>query len=442
MERYQKAKHATIPHDECSREQIESTLATILSSDPFRNSSQCRELLQHIVTHTLTAENGLLKERVIGVSVFGRKTNYDPGSDPIVRVRASDVRKRLAQFYQGETCLAGMARIDIPTGGYQATFRILPNGTSPVEPPVAEGHAVESSIVECSETSIGPRPPSLIQPAAVLSRPGKRAWQPSLLPLAILMAVAAVSWIFWLSHNHTPFEDFWAPAFASAKPITIYNAENRAYRLPCTTQTDDPRAPGKYYRPPCKQGQLFEASDLIPVQNQFMAIGDGYATALLCGLFARKDKSYQLRFGSELSFVDLRDSPAILIGAFNNGWTLETTKDLKFVFAEYPSIRERGGLNRVWAPSHVERDGKTEEDFAIVSRVFSSYTGQFLIAAAGITQQGTRAAGEFLTSRDQLEAALKGAPSGWSKHNVQFLIHTQIVRETPTHPTVIASHFW
>src|SRR5450631_1261643 len=138
MERYQRTKHATIPQDECPRERIESTVAAILASDPFRTSSQCRELLQHIVTHTLTAEYGLLKERVIGVSVFGRKTDYDPAGDPIVRVRAADVRKRLAQFYQGDGCPAGMARIDIPTGGYRATFRILANGISEVDVPVAE----------------------------------------------------------------------------------------------------------------------------------------------------------------------------------------------------------------------------------------------------------------------------------------------------------------
>jgi hypothetical protein len=181
---------------------------------------------------------------------------------------------------------------------------------------------------------------------------------------------------------------------------------------------------------------------VIPIQNQFITIGDGYATALLCGLFARKDKPYQLRFGSELSFEDLRYSPAVLIGAFNNGWTLETTKDFKFVFSEYPFIHERGGQNRVWTPSHVGRDGKTEEDYAIVSRVFSSDTGQLLITAAGITQQGTRAAGEFLTSRDELDNALKGVPSGWAKRNVQFVLHTQIVREVPARPTVVASYSW
>ncbi len=441
MERYQKAKHATIPQGECPRERIESTLATILASEHFRTSSQCRELLQYIVTHTLIADHGLLKERVIGVSVFGRKADYDPASDPIVRVRASDVRKRLAQFYQGDACLAGMARIDIPIGGYHATFRILPNGISRVEVPIAEENVVESSIEECSETSIGHKSPSPIQPEAIPFRPGNRAWLRSGLPLVVLVTVAAVSWIVWHSRNHTPFDDFWDPAFASTKAITIYNAENPAYRLPCATQNNDPGLPGKYIVP-CQQGEQFAISDLIPVQNQFIAIGDGYATALLCGLFARKGKAYQLRVGSELSFVDLRYSPAVLIGAFNNAWTLETTRDLKFVFSEYPSIRERGGQNRVWTLSHLARDGKSEEDYAIVSRVFSSYTGQFLIAAAGITQNGTRAAGEFLTSRDELEAALKRLPSGWAKRNIQFVIHTQIVQEAPARPTVVASCSW
>ncbi len=439
MERYQPAKNATIASGECSRERIESTLATILASDPFRTSPQCRDLLQHIVTHTLNLEHDLLKERVLGITVFGRKPDYDTASDPIVRVRAADVRKRLAQFYQSNAWLPGMARIDIPTGGYHAMFRILRG---------AQEEHIDSSLENADQTSLGHGPfLSRSEALALPSRHGHGWMIAALSSPLVLMIAAGVVWAVWLSNKHTRFEEFWAPALASSKAITIYNADSPAYRLRCHTPADKssiPHVSGLLgtETAPCTMRDSIESSELVPVQNQFITIGDGYATALLCGLLARHDKPYQLRFGSELSFVDLRYSSAVLIGAFNNEWTLETTRDLKFVFSNYPSIRERGGQNRVWALANVGADGETAEDYAIVSRVFSSETGQVLLAAAGITQYGTRAAGEFLTSREELEGALQRAPVGWPKRNVQFVIHTQIVRETPGRPSVVASYFW
>ncbi len=436
MERYQPAKNATIPSGECSRERVESTLAIILASDPFRTTPQCRDLLRHIVTQTLNSEHELLKERVLGTTVFGRKPDYDTASDPIVRVRAADVRKRLAQFYQSNAGLAGMARIDIPTGGYHATFRVLHG---------AREEHIDGSLENVQQTSFA-HGPSLPQSEAVApSGHQGHAWMVvSLSSALVLLITAGVFWGIWLSNKHTRFEEFWAPALASSKPITIYNADSPAYRLRCDTPAERNGVPpvAGTENASCAVGGRIDISELIPVHNQFITIGDGYATALLCGLLARHEKPYQLRFGSELSFVDLRYSPAVLIGAFNNGWTLETTRDLKFVFSNYPSIRERDGQNRVWALPHVSADGETAEDYAIVSRVFSSETGQVLIAAAGITQYGTRAAGEFLTTREELEIALQHAPAGWSKRNVQFVLHTNIVRETPGRPSVVASYFW
>jgi hypothetical protein len=151
-----------------------------------------------------------------------------------------------------------MAMIDLPTGGYQATFRILPDGISRVEVPVPEGQVLGSFIENGAETSVRPTSPPPMQPGAVPSGPPKRGWLRSALPFVLLLMVAAVSWIFWRSRTHAPFDDFWAPAFASAKAITIYNAEDRAYGLPCATQADDPRTLGMY-RVPCKQGHGLES---------------------------------------------------------------------------------------------------------------------------------------------------------------------------------------
>ena len=51
-----------------------------------------------MVEHSLSGQEGDLRERVLGVEVFGRASKYDTAEDPVVRVRAADVRKRLAQF--------------------------------------------------------------------------------------------------------------------------------------------------------------------------------------------------------------------------------------------------------------------------------------------------------------------------------------------------------
>src|SRR5262249_55600802 len=73
---------------------------------------------------------------------------------------------------------------------------------------------------------------------------------------------------------------------------------------------------------------------------------------------------------------------------------------LRFVFEQKDGtrrIRDRAG-DRTWQLPNLAPDGKTPEDYAIVSRVVSAGTGQALISAAGITQYGTRSAGEFLTT--------------------------------------------
>ena len=87
-------------------------------------------------------------------------------------------------------------------------------------------------------------------------------------------------------------------------------------------------------------------------------------------------------------------------------------------------------------------DGRTPEDYAIVSRVFDSKTGELLIAAAGITQYGTRAAGEFLTSPRLLAELATRAPKDWPKKNLQAVLHTKIVDDMPGPPSIVATCYW
>ena len=106
--------------DFVSASDVRKTLSAILESAPFRSSIQIQKLLQHIVTETLAGRTEMLKERVIGASIFDKRSDYDTNQDPIVRLRVAEVRKRLAVYYQ-------MARdesvlISIPSGSFRAVF--------------------------------------------------------------------------------------------------------------------------------------------------------------------------------------------------------------------------------------------------------------------------------------------------------------------------------
>src|SRR5215471_972050 len=121
-----------------SAEAVRDELSRILSSSEFRTSKRSQEFLRYIVEHTVNGQAGLLKERTIGVEVFGRSLDYDPGEDATVRVKAGEVRKRLGLYY-AEDGIHDPLRIELPLGTYVPEFRY-------VEIPAA--HAEEAPAVE------------------------------------------------------------------------------------------------------------------------------------------------------------------------------------------------------------------------------------------------------------------------------------------------------
>src|SRR5262245_10825943 len=87
------------PSTAADREPVREELATILASALFRNSKRFPAFLRYTVEHALTSTEPL-KERTIGHEVFARDPDYDTGDDPVVRITATEIRKRLAQYYQ------------------------------------------------------------------------------------------------------------------------------------------------------------------------------------------------------------------------------------------------------------------------------------------------------------------------------------------------------
>jgi hypothetical protein len=106
-----------------ARPQVRELLDDILRSNPFRTSRQCQDMFRYIVEQSLAGSDESLRERAIGIEVFGRAPDYDTAEDPVVRLRAADVRKRLAQYYQAQKNSTEQWKIEVPTGSYKAQFQ-------------------------------------------------------------------------------------------------------------------------------------------------------------------------------------------------------------------------------------------------------------------------------------------------------------------------------
>lgn len=99
-------------------------LQEIIRSKQFKGSHRSGQFLQYIVEEAIAGRFSSLKERVIGVEVFGRSPSYDTGEDAIVRVTAGDVRKRLHKFYDicSETGRSPRFHLTLPLGSYIPEF--------------------------------------------------------------------------------------------------------------------------------------------------------------------------------------------------------------------------------------------------------------------------------------------------------------------------------
>lgn len=391
-----------------SPELVREELERILESTAFRGSKRCQHFLRYVVEEVLAGRLESLKERSLGVEVFERPPAYDTSEDAIVRVKANEVRKRLAQHYM-EAGQTGRVRIDLPAGSYVPEFHSTP---------------------EAAPQKAAPR------------RPRKRLW----IPVAALAAVALLAGLYFRPRAASPADEFWAPMMRNPRPVLLCSGNPVVYLLSTRAREEfrrrNPGAPSKPYilTPPTEE---ISGKDFIPAVDQFIGVGNAHAAAQLSVLFARMGKESQIRIDNDTSFTDLRGTPAILIGAFSNSWTMEMTKDFRFVFElsdGLRTVRDRT-TNKTWSLPG-EPGTKPPVDYGILSRVFRSTTGEVLISVAGITQYGTQAAGELLASPARLSEALRKAPAGWQNKDMQILLETNIIGRTPAGARIIEMHCW
>ena len=403
------------PETEEQRQAVRQQLARILESHLFANSKRSGKLLQFTVEAVLKGKADHIKEGSLGIDVFQREPDYDTNRDPVVRTTAVEIRKRIAQYYQ-EASHENEIRISFPSGSYVPEFRVPPGWTP-------------APVVEI---------PRQIKPVRV---DPVRTWNRGRV-LRILAASAVVAAILlgaalWAHPWVAPsaLDRFWAPVLTSPnRVLLVIGGGNGPAGSPAESQDSNASSATK---------------TILDLQREErVAFADATTLARIVGTFIANKKPFHIRQHKSAKLEDLRDGPVVLIGAFNNEWTIRLGEQVRFSFVRdvqnhiaHILDKENPGENR-WAVHEGDPYSTVLEDYALVSRVQDPTTGRIVVTAAGMTKYGTAAAGEFLSEPAYMESAMRLAPAGWDKKNIQILIATKLVGESSGPPRVLATHFW
>jgi hypothetical protein len=429
-------------------ELVEDAMLDLLESSNFRSSKQCQLLLRYIVDNTLAHQDDLLRERVIGARVFGRSPDYDTGNDPVVRARVAEVRKRLAQYYLQRQDDSGI-QISIPSGSYKAVF-------SPVQ--LSNSAEQNQNIFDIAETTENlpmqlastPIELGMATQEAERNSAGQKHRLKSWISLAALLVVVAIlgglALQLWQPQKHNrPYEKFWAPFSSGAKPILLYIGASPSYHLSpgylegyLAQHPEQKTGPGFYID--LQTTESIPTKELLPI-NSLIGFGDVAATARIASTLMSFKENYDLRYGNDISITDLRSSPVVLIGGYSNSWSLQVTHNLRYTLEPGDRIIDHQDKSKLWE-RHIDWTNVPQNDYAVLSRLVSSETGNAVLVIAGIGTASNQATADFVSDPQQIDKLLQNAPHGWEHMNMQAVLHTQSINGVPTSADVQATYFW
>jgi len=402
------------------KSEIYLQMERLLANPYFSHSRRFPSFLRFIIDHTVSGQTDVLKERTLGIEIFGKNADYDNASEPIVRVTAAEIRKRIAQYYQ-DPGHENELRISIPPGSYVPQFHWPHNGKE-AEQSVAlvlvNPHSAEAAVL-----------PAVEFPASTY---GKR-WRTAFFSLCAVLAISAIAAaILWNARQRTAFDFFWGPVLKNSDPVLFCIADQSQYAAISLRDAVDPTR------------QITLRDNLTAV-----VIDDLNPVVRIAGILQADGKNYSLRGENVTSLMDLRNGPTVFIGAFDNAWTLRLTKTLRYHFAnnadmtQFRIVDSTAPAQTHWTVDRSEQMATNiYSDYAIVARFTDNVTGRIAVVIAGIGRGGTIAAGEFVTNPNNLTLLERATRAAGNKKNMEIVLSTQIIDGEPGTPKVEASYFW
>jgi hypothetical protein len=270
--------------------------------------------------------------------------------------------------------------------------------------------------------------------------------------LGLVLAAAAGLTFYGVSRpRSTELSLFWKPLLEDSSSAVICVGQPRRVYIFDGHRTADlnEKMVGTLNTPPAspevRQKTQISLSELKAAGDRYYSVGDYLASVRLAEFLGQRAKPFQVTGDRSAAFKDLRGRPAILIGQFNNLWTMGLTGNLRYYIDRSTERFSYDVLDRQ-NPGKVifsaVRNASRPEEYAIVSRIFDAPTEKTVVSIAGMTFNGTIAAGEFLTGERYMREAFAQGPATWYQKNIQVILKTTMVGGASGPPKVVATYYW
>jgi hypothetical protein len=259
-----------------------------------------------------------------------------------------------------------------------------------------------------------------------------RRWIFSAAVLTLLLIGGAVSVYLWKAAQRSAVDSFWEPLLATRQPVLICLADQLQNNQITLRDASDPRR-------------------MIPLQVNLpsVVLDDLQPLIRVTGILQAHNKAYQLKGEGAINLNDLRAGPVVLIGAWDNAWTLHLTNRLRFRFWNDSAFTRQQivdssnpGQTKWLTDRSVQQAASSYRDYAIVARFFDDDTGNWVVVIAGIGSGATIAGGEFVTDSNQLAELVHAAQAAGGKQNMEIVLSTEVIDGHPGSSKVEAAYFW
>jgi hypothetical protein len=403
------------PPTSLDHEAVLRELREILASHHFSSSKRYPAMLKYIVENTLAGKSDHLKERTIGVEVFDRPPTYDTNSDTVVRYTAGEVRKRLLLYYS-ESGRNSTIRISLPAGSYIPEFHFghdQPGEHGGDAGFRAEPHDEDGLAHEDAEAGH-----NLLAQTRKYSK--RLAWL-GVATIMVILSVAGILWQYRAAHPQTAVDLFWAPVLHDQRTVLI-----------------------------CTGGSVFSQNNVSGVATAdknidypFVSMQIASAIAQLSGLLERSGVTPRLESAATTPLTQLREQSVVLLGGYNNQWTMRLLEPLRFHFV--PGTDELI-VDRMQPQARWSRDSSlpysSADDYALIARFRDTTTDGWVVVFAGLGRNGTEAAAQFATSPHYMQLLRDQIGRDFSNHNVEVILKVNVVDGKTGAPSILAVHVW
>jgi hypothetical protein len=402
MANFFESSEAGLDQVECSE-----LLRRICESEELKRSHRLRDFLSFVGQRTLHPESGPISEYEIGIRVFDRREGYDTSTDNIVRVNASELRKRIAAYYAGEGAGESIL-LDIPLRSYTPQFHRRPASARPAAAPTAD---VEPQI--STELAI---PAAAAIPATARGMITRNAGY----FLSVLLAVACI-YLLYARHSmrnqlyawrsEPTLSSFWGGLLDTPRQVDVVLADSSFSQVEDSLKTHIPLNDylNRNYIAQIQASNLppetKDSLHIIAARNN-ASLGD-FRVAQKIFAFDPLSKLIQLRYARDYQPSDIRKNTVILIGSsHSNPWCSLFEDRLNFVLAYDPDLNQMSVKNRHpeqgEVPVYQSRiDPNNAQGYSVIDYIPNNDRTANVLIIAGTTSEATEAAGDFLTSEEQ-----------------------------------------